>query len=131
MQSPSQNSGRRWSNRDVRRQVDRHRAFWLWGLLLSLAVAAGPAAFHLYQQNLCVKLGYEINALRSEEAALLEQNRRLLEQQATLEAPASIEDWSLDRRGMVRPAPEQVIVVRRAVPGRDDLLAQETRSDRE
>jgi cell division protein FtsL len=131
MQSPPHHSERRWSNRDVRRQVDRHRAFWLWGLLLGLAIAAIPTAIHLYQQNLCVRLGYEINALRSEQALLLEQHRRLLEQQATLEAPASVEAWGMDRRGMVRPSPDQVVVVRRTVPGRGDLLAQETRSDRE
>jgi len=131
MQGPVQQSDRGWSNRDVRRQVDRHRALWLWGLLLGLVVAAIPTAFHLHHQNLCLKLSYEINALRHERAVLLEQQRRLLEQRATLESPASVEAWSIERRGMVRPSPGQVVVVRRTVSGREDLVARKTRSDRE
>jgi len=122
---------RRWSNRDVRREVDRHRALWLWGLLLGLVVAAAPTAVHLHQQNLCLELGYEINELRKMERELLEQHRRLLEERAALEAPAVVEEWSLDRRGMVHPSQDQVVVVRRAVPRQADLVALETQSVRE
>jgi len=131
MQSPQHNSHRRWSNRDVRRVVDRHRAAWLWGLLLGLVMAATPAAVHLHHQNRCLQLSYEIHALRAERDALTEQQRRLSAQRALLEAPGVIEDWGLERRGMVHPLPEQVVVVRQSVPQRTDLLARKMAAGRE
>ena len=131
MQPAPRNSHRRWSNREVRREVDRHRALWLWGLLLGLVTAAAPAAVHLHHQNACLKLSYEIHALREERDELQEQHRRLSAERAALESPVAIEDWGLKRRGMVHPLPEQVVVVRQAVPQRTDLLAREMRSGRE
>jgi cell division protein FtsL len=129
---PAQNSThRRWSNRDVRREVNRHRALWLWGLLFGLVTAAAPAAVHLHHQNRCLKLSYEINALREERSELQEQQRRLSAERAALEAPARIEDWGLERRGMVHPLPEQVVVVRQAVQQRTDLLARKMAAGRE
>jgi len=131
MQHPQNTTHRRWSNRDVRREVDRHRALWLWGLLFGLVTAAAPAAVQLHHQNRCLKLSYEINALREERVELEEQHRRLSAERAALEAPARIEDWGLERRGMVHPLPEQVVVVRQAVPQRTDLLARKMAAGRE
>jgi cell division protein FtsL len=131
MQQSSMGDGRRWSNREVRREVDRHRALWLWGLLLGLVIAAAPTAVHLHHQNLCLELRYEINALRQERSELQERQRRLLAQRAALESPASIERWGRERRGLVHPSPQQVVVIRRAVPQRTDLVVQEMRSGRE
>jgi cell division protein FtsL len=111
--------------------VDRNRTLWLWGLLLGLVTAAAPAAVYLHHQNLCLKLSYENNALREERSELQEQHRRLSAERAALESPASIEEWGLGRRGMVHPLPEQLVVVRQAVPQRTDLLAREMRSDRD
>ena len=131
MQPPQNNTHRRWSNRDVRREVDRHRTLWLWGLLLGLVTAAAPAAMHLHHQNRCLKLSYEINELRAERSELQEQHRRLSAERAALESPATIEDWGLEQRGMVHPLPEQVVVVRQAVPQRTDLLARKMAAGRE
>jgi cell division protein FtsL len=131
MQSQSGPNGRRWSNREVRREVDRNRTLWLWGLLLGLVVAAAPTAVYLHHQNLCLELGYEINALRKERSELQERQRRLLAQRAALESPTSIESWGLERRGLVHPSPQQVVVIRRAVPQRTDLLARRMRPDRD
>lgn len=125
------NSHRRWSNRDVRREVDRPRAIWLWGLLFGLVTAAAPAAVHLHHQNRCLKLSYEINALRVERSALQEQHRRLSAERAAMESPSTIEDWGLERRGMVHPLPEQVVVVRQTVSQRTDLLARRMAAGRE
>ena len=131
MQPPQQHAHRRWANRDVRRQMDRHRALWLWGLLFGLVTAAAPAAVHLHHQNHCLKLSYEINALREERSELQEQHRRLSAERAALEAPSTIEDWGLERRGMVHPLPEQVVVVRQSVSQRTDLLARKMAAGRE
>ena len=131
MQPPQGNSHRQWSNRDVRREVDRYRALWLWGLLLGLVTAAAPAAVHLHHQNRCLQLSYEINALQDERKELQEQHRRLSARRAALESPATIEEWGLERHGMVHPLPEQVVVVRQTVPQRTDLLARRMATGRE
>lgn len=108
---------RRWANHHVAREVDRDRVRWLWGVFAVMVLAAAPFAVYLLWQNECLGLAYEANALREEREQLIEEENRLRMQRATLESLDRIESWAVTRHGMVRPAPEQVNVVRRAPPG--------------
>lgn len=116
-------SHRRWSNRDVLREVDRGRAGWMWGLLLGLVVAAAPTGVYQHHQNECLKLDSEIEALQRQKVKLHELERRLTEQRAALASPAAVETWSR-RSGMVPPSPDQVVIVRPRPQENGELVAR-------
>ena len=103
---------RHWVNGPVTREVDHDRARWLWGAFAALILAAAPFAAYLLEQNECLKLSYEASALKQHREELMERERRLRMRQAALESLAEIETWAMERRGMVRPTPEQIVVVR-------------------
>lgn len=128
---PQQPPHRRWTNRTVTREVDHHRARWLWGLLLGMVLASAPSAVYLLQQNECLRMSYEVNRLRTEQERLEELERRLRMRRDVLESLESIETWALKRHGLTWPAPGQVVVVREAVAERSDLVAaiEETERD--
>jgi cell division protein FtsL len=108
---------RRWANREIAREVDHERARWLWGVFVAMLLAAAPFAAYLLEQNECLRLSYKASALRQQREQLLEQERRLRMQRASLESLDKIESWAVGRHGLVHPSPEQVVVVRRAPPG--------------
>jgi hypothetical protein len=116
---------RRWRNQPVDREVDRRGARWLWGALLGVALAALPAVVYLVLQNECLRLSYELSAARSELDRLVEAERRLRVQRASLESLAEVEAWALEENGMIAPAPGQVVVVRSTGSGADALLARD------
>jgi cell division protein FtsL len=111
MQPPTSESWRRWANRPVTREVDRHGAQWLWCLVLAAVVAAVPAATYQLQQNECLRLTYEVNELTTRYERLVEEERRLTVRRAAAGSLDAIETWAL-RNGMVHPAAEQIVVVR-------------------
>jgi hypothetical protein len=110
-------------NRPPTRQMDRHRARWLWGLLGGMVLASGPSALYVLQQNECLRLSYEINALRERDEDLVEQMRRLVARRAALQSLDAIEEWAAGQ-GLVAPRDDQVIVLPQVVPPRPDLLAR-------
>ncbi len=60
-----------------------------------------------------VQLGYQIEALEREKHELERANRSLLIEASSLSSPARIEEIAIKRLGMVRPAKENVVVVKR------------------
>lgn len=117
---------RRWANQAVAREVDRDRARWLWGLFATMLLAAAPFAAYLLEQNECLRLSYEASALREQRELLLERERRLRMRRAELESLDRIESWATERHGLLQPAPEQTIVVRRAPPEAEKVRVLET-----
>jgi hypothetical protein len=109
-------SHRRWANRAVAREVDRDRARWLWGVVVAMLLAAAPFAAYLLEQNECLRLSYKASALREQREQLVERERRLRMERAELESLERIEGWAARRKSLVRPAPQQVVVVRRQPP---------------
>jgi hypothetical protein len=107
---------RRWVNRSVAREVDRDRARWLWGLFVAMLLGVAPFAAYLLEKNECLRLSYEASALRQVNDRLIEQQRRLRMQRSDLESLPEIETWAVQRHGLVRPSPQQLVVVRRAPP---------------
>jgi cell division protein FtsL len=103
---------RRWRNQPLVLERDKRYIRVLWLAFLALALAIVPASFYLYQQNECLKLSIRADELRSEQSRLDELDRRLRLEQARLGALPGIEGWALGKRGLVRPASGQMVVVR-------------------
>ncbi len=84
-------------------------------LLASLATGillVGAVLFYVFQHIQVVRLGYEVERLRRERAALVEQGKVLTLEAAGLRAVKRVEEVARNELGMVTPAPGQVIVVR-------------------
>jgi len=60
-----------------------------------------------------VRLGYQIEALEREKRELERANRGLLIEASSLTSPARIEELAIKRLGMVRPAQDCIVVVKR------------------
>ncbi len=65
-----------------------------------------------------VRLGYQIEALEREKGELERANRSLLIEASSLASPARIEEIAVRGMGMVRPAKENVVIVKRKTPAR-------------
>ena len=123
MAGQDQNS-RRWRNQPLVLERDKRHIRGLWLGFLAFVVAIIPASFYLYQQNECLKLSIKAEELRSEKIHLEEVDRRLRLERARLGALPGIEDWAVAKRGLVRPASEQMVVVRQTTLVQEDLLAR-------
>lgn len=64
-----------------------------------------------------VRLGYRTEALEREKRELERANRSLRIEASSLAAPARIEEIAIKRMGMVRPAKENIVMVRRKADG--------------
>jgi cell division protein FtsL len=60
-----------------------------------------------------VQLGYQIEVLEREKHELERANRSLLIEASSLSSPERIEEIAIKRLGMVRPAKENVVIVKR------------------
>jgi cell division protein FtsL len=72
-----------------------------------------------------VRLGYQIEVLEREKRDLERSNRSLLIEASSLSSPARIEEIATKRMGMIRPAKENVVIVKRK--GNSDAKNQGTR----
>ena len=83
----------------------------LFSILLTLFFIGG-SLFYVWSRIQVIQLGYEIsNALKSERA-LTEANKKLRLEIATLKSYARIEKIAVEELRMVKPKPDQVIVIR-------------------
>jgi cell division protein FtsL len=64
-----------------------------------------------------VRLGYQLETLEHEKQELERKNRSLLIESSSLESPARIEELAIKRLGMVRPAKENIVIVKRKTAG--------------
>ncbi len=60
-----------------------------------------------------VRLGYQIEAMESEKKELERENRSLRIEASSLTASARIEEIAINRLGMIRPAKDNIVVVKR------------------
>ncbi len=60
-----------------------------------------------------MRLGYQIDALEREKQELERVNRSLRIEASSLTSPARIEEIATKRLGMIRPAKENVVIVKR------------------
>ena len=64
-----------------------------------------------------MRLGYQIDELEKQKRDLERMNRSLQIEASSLSAPGRIEEIAVKRLGMVRPAKENVVVVKRRPAG--------------
>jgi cell division protein FtsL len=60
-----------------------------------------------------MRLGYQIESLEHEKQELERENRSLRIEASSLASPARIEEIATKRLGMVRPAKENIVIVKR------------------
>ena len=91
---------------------ERGRRGSLRRVLLALLVLSG-LLLYVGGKVKIVRLGYQIEALEREKRELERANRSLLIEASSLSSPARIEEIAIKRLGMVRPAKENVVSVKR------------------
>lgn len=96
----------------ARRPLVSARTGEFLALLATGALLVGVVLFYVFQHIQVVGLGYEVERLRGERAALVEQGKVLTLRGASLRAVKRVEELARGELGMVAPAPGQVIVVR-------------------
>ncbi len=112
---------RRWQNRSVVRERDERRVLWLWRTFFAIVVAITPAGTFLICSNDCLELSYRNSGVEAEYEQLLEMERQLTVERASLESLAGIERWA-NRHGLVQPDPGHVLVVRNSEGNSDGRL---------
>lgn len=94
----------------TRRRGANFRPLILYGLILSLLIVG--SLFYVWSRIQVIQLGYEISIALKEEKKLIETNKRLHLEVATLKSYSRIEKIAVEELGMRKPKPDQVIVIR-------------------
>jgi len=79
---------------------------------LLLLCFVGASLFYVWSRIQVIQLGYEISHALKEERALVETGKRLRLEIATLKSYTRIEKLAVEELRMVKPKPDQVIVIR-------------------
>jgi cell division protein FtsL len=69
------------------------------------------ALLYVWQHIHVVRLGYEIERLREEQAALVQENKTLKLEMGQLRSLRRVEEIARQRLGMVTPKPGQVVLI--------------------
>ncbi len=84
-------------------------------VLVTLAVAAvfiACALFSVWAHHQVISLGYEISQANQEEQELLQTNKKLRLEVASLKSPGRIQGTALRDLGFTSPQKDQLIIVR-------------------
>lgn len=88
------------------------RARDILGMLAVTGLLVAAALCYVFLHLQVLRVGYQVEALRRERAALAEQGRALALEVAGLRSVKRVEEVARGTLGMVPPAPGQIIVVR-------------------
>ncbi len=72
----------------------------------------GGSLFYVWSRIQVIQIGYALSDALKEERALTLVNKKLRLEIATLKSYARIEKIAIEELGMVKPKPDQVIVIR-------------------
>jgi len=101
---------KRIDNSRLRHEVDHTKQRECYRLLALLVLVFGLGFAYAWQHFQCVRLGYEIQSLKDQRAAMQQLNRQLRLDQASLADPQRI-DLLAQGKGLTAPTPQQVIQV--------------------
>ena len=93
-------------DRDEARARELRRVVWICGGLLM------PVLFYVWQQVEYIRTGYQIEQLRSEKNRLMEWNRQMKLERATLLNLRRIEALGRTQLGLVPPDPHNTVKIR-------------------
>jgi cell division protein FtsL len=91
------------------REVNRNLIFVV---LVVALIFIGCCLFYVWSHHQIISLGYETSEAAREEQTLLQENKRLRLELASLKAPGRIERMAQHELGLVAPQKEQLIIVR-------------------
>jgi cell division protein FtsL len=72
----------------------------------------GASLFYVWSRIQVIQLGYEISNSMKQERALVEANKKLRVEIAQLKSYGRIEKIAVEELRMMKPAPDQVVVIR-------------------
>ena len=101
-----------WTGEDSKSRPKRVK----WGRLFFFAFMMfffiGCSLFYVWSRIQVVRLGYNISIVLNEEKRLIESNKKLRLEIATLKSYPRIERLAVEELRMAKPRPEQVIIIR-------------------
>jgi cell division protein FtsL len=101
-----------WTDKAPKRKaIGIHLPLILFFSLL-LPPLIGGSLFYVWSRIQVIHLGYEISTALKEGKALTETNKRMRLEALTLKSNARIEKIAAEELKMVKPKPDQVIVIR-------------------
>lgn len=101
-----------WTEKSAKKKNSRTPLRLLLFFSLVLFLFIGSSLFYVWSRIQVIHLGYEISRTLKEGKALMEANKRLRLEVATLKSYARIEKIAVEELRMVKPKPDQVIVIR-------------------
>jgi cell division protein FtsL len=96
--------------RNGKRNLSKPRLLLFFTLLLLFLI--GGSLFYVWSRIQVIQLGYEISNALKEGRGLTEASKKLRIEIAALKSYARIERIATEDLGMVKPKPDQVIVIR-------------------
>jgi len=101
-----------WTGEDSKTRPKRIKLNLLILFTLLMLFFIGGSLFYVWSRIQVIQLGYEISNTLKEERALIEANKKLRLEIATLKSYVRIEKLAVEELRMAKPKPEQVIVIR-------------------
>jgi cell division protein FtsL len=101
-----------WTERISKKKKTGETLRFLLFFILSLSLFIGGSLFYVWSRIQVIQLGYEISSTLKEGKALTETNKRLRLEVAALKSYARIEKIAVEELKMLKPKPDQVIVIR-------------------
>jgi cell division protein FtsL len=101
-----------WTGEDSKVRSKGIKLNFLILFILLMLFFIGGSLFYVWSRIQVIQLGYEISSALKEERALIEANKKLRLEIATLKSYARIERLAVEELRMAKPKPEQVIVIR-------------------
>jgi cell division protein FtsL len=97
--------------------LERGRRGNLRRIVVILMITAG-LLLYVGGKVTIMRLGYQIEALEREKREMERENRSLRIEASSLTSPARIEEIATKRLGMIRPAEENIVIVKRKLAPR-------------
>ncbi len=100
-----------WMEGGTRPRMDSRRSPLLLSAIL-LFFLIGGSLVYVWSRIQVIQVGYEISNAMKAGRELVEENKRLRVEAATLKSYSRIERIAAEELGMMKPGPGQVIVIR-------------------
>jgi len=101
----------RWKDSPVEREPDDRSTRRSLGLVAAVVLTVSPILVYLVTQIRYLEIRYRVDEVRSQHERLVEAERRLRTERAELAALPGIEQRAARELGLVRPTPEEVLVL--------------------